>query len=145
VATSRGLRGPLAEGKKKDLLRLLNPRHRVAVHEVERQVLEPSVAAEVDDCGARASILPVVVDDDPADGDLCMNQTVAARLRRGSIMTSMPSTRRLLDGVAIWSHASDSPIDLRTDRNLVVEIREGVYGRPIHVTVHSQQSDLLRW
>ena len=33
---SRFLLGPLAGGKKKDLLRLLNPRHRVAVHEVER-------------------------------------------------------------------------------------------------------------
>ena len=99
---SRFLLGPLAGGKKKDLLRLLNPRHRVAVHEVERQVLEATVAAEVDDAGARAGILPVVVDDDPADGDLCMNQTVAARLRHGSIMTSTPSTRRQLDGVAVW-------------------------------------------
>ena len=112
---------------------------------MERQGLKAAVAAKVYHSGAGRRVLPVVVDDDTTNGDLCMNQTVAARLRRGSIMTSMPSTRRLLDGVAIWSHASDSPIDLRTDRNLVVEIREGVYGRPIHVTVHSQQSDLLRW
>ena len=29
----------------------------------------------------------------------CINQIVATRLRHGSIMTSTPSTRRLLDGV----------------------------------------------
>ena len=32
-----------------------------------------------------------------------MNQSVAARLRHGSIMTSTPSTRRQLDGVVLWS------------------------------------------
>ena len=31
----------------------------------------------------------------------CINQIVAARLRHGSIMTSTPSTRRRLDGVAV--------------------------------------------
>ena len=31
----------------------------------------------------------------------CMNQSVAARLRHGSMMTSTPSTRRRLDGVPL--------------------------------------------
>ena len=33
----------------------------------------------------------------------CINQTVATRLRHGSIMDSTPSTRRQLDGAALWS------------------------------------------
>jgi hypothetical protein len=33
----------------------------------------------------------------------CINQIVAARLRHGSTTTSTPSTRRQLDGVAVWS------------------------------------------
>ena len=33
----------------------------------------------------------------------CINQIVATRLRHGSIMTSTPSTRRQLDGAALWS------------------------------------------
>ena len=33
----------------------------------------------------------------------CINQTVATRLRHGSIMTSTPPTRRQLDGAALWS------------------------------------------
>jgi hypothetical protein len=33
----------------------------------------------------------------------CMNQIVAARRRHCWIMTSTPSTRRQLDGVALWS------------------------------------------
>ena len=36
----------------------------------------------------------------------CTNQIVAARLRHGSMMTSTPSTRRRLDGVAINSTPS---------------------------------------
>jgi hypothetical protein len=35
--------------------------------------------------------------------DLCINQIVEARLRHCWIMTSTPSTRRQLDGVAVWS------------------------------------------
>ena len=107
-------------------------------------MLKAAVAAKVYHSGAGRRVLPVVVDDDTTNGDLCMNQTVAARLRHGSIMTSTPSTRRLLDGVAVWSRASDSPIDLRTDRDLIVEVRKRVDRRPVHVAVHSQQSDLLR-
>ena len=38
-------------------------------------MLEAAVAAEVDDCGARAGILPVVVNDDAAD--LYTNQPVS--------------------------------------------------------------------
>jgi SpoVK/Ycf46/Vps4 family AAA+-type ATPase len=39
--------------------------------------------------------------------DQCMNQMVATRLHHGSIMTSTPSTRRLLDGVPLGlSHRS---------------------------------------
>ena len=33
----------------------------------------------------------------------CINQTVATRLRHGSIVTSTPSTRRQLDRAALWS------------------------------------------
>ena len=42
----------------------------------------------------------------------CINQTVATRLRHGSIMTSTPPTRRQLDGAAL--SAPDSLVDLCT-------------------------------
>ena len=43
---------------------------------------------------------------DKNDGvNQCINQIAEARLRHGSIMVSMPSTRRQLDGVALWSLA----------------------------------------
>ena len=45
----------------------------------------------------------------------CINQIVATRLRHGSIMTSTPSTRRQLDGAALWSlRAPVSLVDLCT-------------------------------
>ena len=101
-----------------DELRLLNPRHRVAVHEVERQVLEAAVTAEVYHGGARGRVLPVVVDDDAAD--LCTNQPVSQAWRDNLILCTA------------------------ADRDLVVEVRQRVDRRPVHVAVHSQQSDLLR-
>ncbi len=60
-------------GKHRNILRLLNPSHRVAVHEVERQMLDAAVAPEVDDGGAGGRVLPVVVNDDSAN--LCTNQS----------------------------------------------------------------------
>ena len=41
-------------------------------------------------------------------GEQCTNQSVATRLRQCCIVASAPSTRRLLDGVALWPTAARS-------------------------------------
>ena len=93
------------------------------VHEREAAALESlvGVGADLEYLETEATLEGALTLLATASADQCINQIVATRLRHGSIMTSTPSTRRQLDGVAVWVlhhsiHAPDSLVDCHTGR-----------------------------
>ena len=76
------------------------------VHEREAAALESlvGVGADLEYLETEATLEGALTLLATASADQCINQIVATRLRHGSIMTSTPSTRRLLDGAAHPTH-----------------------------------------